>query len=154
MYLRIFTMRAERVEGADNSTYEKARKLALVGELEVCNHIARGVEQLLGLVSGTIGEDEILIDIPRRLLEDSVGKVYMVRESGAVHALEDLSAPARDVRASYARMTNSIRCFVSPRVNNLFVDKYGGAYINDIRSPMQQIVVSSFKDVRADGQIR
>jgi HD superfamily phosphohydrolase len=154
LYQRIFTMRAERTDGSDDATYEKARHLDLVGELATCERIARGIEELLGFVLGNIVEDEILIDIPRRLLEGDIGEAYIQRQSGTLLKLRELSAPTRDISSTYARMTNSIRCFVAPRISAALAEKYGIGYVERIRPDMHKIIVNAFREMRGGGQVR
>jgi HD superfamily phosphohydrolase len=117
-YVRLYTLRTLRADAPDASLYASMAGLTVEQEFALAREIARQLEERSRHLLGSVHEDEVLIDIPRRPL-DSGGSVYVSAQRHAPLLLNEISEPVRSVIRNYDRMAKSIRVYVSPRLATL-----------------------------------
>jgi hypothetical protein len=107
----------------------------------VAQTIARQIEDENRATVGSVGTDEILIDIPRRRL-DAGGEVYIAGDDGKARLLSDLSDPVRAISRHYQHLTKSIRVFASPRIANALTPEPYDKWRRTIETAVKEVAQS------------
>jgi len=149
-YVAAYTLKTSRQDAPDTVLYERLKSLTQAQELEVARGIAMELENTYRSTLGIVDEDEVLVDIPRRPLDDG-GGVYIVDKNGRGHPLSDYSEPVRSIARNYERLTKQIRVFVSPRIIKHIGQSTDGPDTIDGR--WRAIVSSAVQAVSRPGEI-
>jgi HD superfamily phosphohydrolase len=140
-YVRLYALRTARPDAPDSHLYDRLKELTLAQELRVAQTIARQIEDENRATVGSVGTDEILIDIPRRRL-DAGGEVYIAGDDGKAKLLSDLSDPVRAISRHYQHLTKSIRVFASPRIANALTPEPYDKWRRTIETAVKEVAQS------------
>ncbi len=152
IFRRLYTVRTGRRDAPDTELYERCKNLGLEDELGLSRQIGQELEKLLGLANSAIGVDEVLIDVPRRRL-DSGGEVYIRERGTRLRALSDESEPIRAVIRNYDKLTQTIRCYISPRIAAQLKERFGEHFREEQREKFRTIIDEALREKAGAGQV-